>query len=796
MTNEHNYSRTTLWALLEKSRVEIPIIQRDYAQGRPEQKEIRDGFLESLYQAFFDTPIELDFIYGSTERSVVQPLDGQQRLTTIFLLTWYLAQKEKKLTADGRLVLSSFTYETRVSSRDFCRDMVEAEIDIACVGDDLSAVMKDQRWFQAAWIQDPTIQAMLVMLDAIHLKFREAPALFDRLLQTDTSPISFLFLPLEKIGQTDDLYIKMNARGKPLSNFENFKAKLGQFIKLHHFNKKMFKITVSGRMRIVDAREYFSHNIDTKWADLFWSLSKGSPRTYDQVLQNFVNTLLINRYASKKSDDFLKILLSNSTPGPAFRDYVNNNCIDDKFMGDLFTLLDLLSDAYGQIQRDLGDDHNSEGWQLFENLIHGAYNDAAYPERVCFYAYYQYLIQWQTDGVFENEDSLKTWMRIVHNLVFATAPYNNEREFSASIRAIDFLIPMSNNILGEIINVDKLPGMDEMQFKEEQIKSALLQRDTSWGSGLFEIEQHGYFDGQIGFLLHLSGVQDYFDTHHHCQWTDEEDLLFKDRFSNYVAVAKSLFNEDGLRMVDNFRFHRALLTVGDYRISEGYNQSFVCNKKDRDISWKRFLKGDKSNVHRELLQKIFDQMDGVDPQTELQAIIERAPKTGDWRQRFIDNPVLFQFLKPSKMYVRENSPQGFVLLTGERMSGAHAELHTYLLHMNRTRDSATYPPFGHTHYQTSNSDAPQNPPCIQFDPFEAGNAFFGLNVSFDPAEGVFLLSFFETGNNQVPAPMKTALSDLGYEQSAEVFRKFSEEETVMDEIQSLCLSLNALNAGV
>ncbi|XUP88632.1 hypothetical protein B6672_009185 [Campylobacter jejuni] len=38
----------------------------------------------------------LDFIYGSVKNDVFLPLDGQQRLTTIFLLYWYSGKKEDK----------------------------------------------------------------------------------------------------------------------------------------------------------------------------------------------------------------------------------------------------------------------------------------------------------------------------------------------------------------------------------------------------------------------------------------------------------------------------------------------------------------------------------------------------------------------------------------------------------------------------------------------------------------------------------------------------------------------------
>ena len=123
-------------------RIVIPIIQRDYAQGRKTSKEVRDNFLNALYGYLDeDKPNrDLDFVYGSLRKingkTDFIPLDGQQRLTTLFLLHWYLYQisdndilkKEFKsnLLKDDK---SMFTYETRSSSSEFCDALMSTDID-------------------------------------------------------------------------------------------------------------------------------------------------------------------------------------------------------------------------------------------------------------------------------------------------------------------------------------------------------------------------------------------------------------------------------------------------------------------------------------------------------------------------------------------------------------------------------------------------------------------------------------------------------------------------------------------
>ena len=63
-------------------KIVIPIIQRDYAQGRKDTDvaRIRDRFLNSLRAAVTEAPITLDFVYGDIDSNgVMTPLDGQQR---------------------------------------------------------------------------------------------------------------------------------------------------------------------------------------------------------------------------------------------------------------------------------------------------------------------------------------------------------------------------------------------------------------------------------------------------------------------------------------------------------------------------------------------------------------------------------------------------------------------------------------------------------------------------------------------------------------------------------------------
>lgn len=170
-------TKYTFWKLINEFSITVPIIQRDYAQGRITEKitEIRNNFIESIYNAIQNDNenLDFDFIYGSIkeldENKLFIPLDGQQRLTTLFLLHWYLSTKEQK----ENTVLKNFKYETRTSSSDFCDALVTQDISIPSFDSKvkLSFAIENSSWFYLSWKRDPTIQSILVMLDAINEKF-------------------------------------------------------------------------------------------------------------------------------------------------------------------------------------------------------------------------------------------------------------------------------------------------------------------------------------------------------------------------------------------------------------------------------------------------------------------------------------------------------------------------------------------------------------------------------------------------------------------------------------------------
>lgn len=312
-------SSHSLWNWLEHNKLEIPRMQRDYAQGRIGRHVLRCRFLKSLKEALEPDsgPVSLDFVYGTVGNndSVIFPLDGQQRLTTLWLLHWYLAMRTGALADGGmRERLKRFSYETRETSCTFCERLVEEGESIREKMDmykSLETAVHCQTWFSPSFETDPTVTGMLRMLvgtknqhkDGIDLWFKDATE--DELwrywerLTSKSCPITFFYQDLGALSDPDGLYIKMNARGKPLTPFENFKAELVEDVGTHTQG-----LEEGDRLRIEVAQK-----LDNAWTDVFWTVPKEEagpkgevPASYDDRYLAFFKRLAFNALVTARKD--------------------------------------------------------------------------------------------------------------------------------------------------------------------------------------------------------------------------------------------------------------------------------------------------------------------------------------------------------------------------------------------------------------------------------------------------------------------------------------------------------------
>lgn len=227
---------------MNKYNVVIPKIQRLYVQGRLDKRGAKclSGFASSLVDGVLNsTPLLLDFIYGidtKHHKYTFYPLDGQQRLTTLLLLSWLCGLSKPDW---------SFKYESRRTTEEFIKRLLEETPPQLIKPDDYNYLKKKANetnkdypslcseyiynlpWFHKSWLCDPGISGMIEMLDS----------LFDKLLNTSTEQtlkmdsIVFLLNYLDVSTKSyDQIFLKMNSRGRELTEWDNVNTILDEFL--------------------------------------------------------------------------------------------------------------------------------------------------------------------------------------------------------------------------------------------------------------------------------------------------------------------------------------------------------------------------------------------------------------------------------------------------------------------------------------------------------------------------------------------------------------------------------------
>lgn len=505
-------------------KIRIPMIQRDYAQGRKTEEIVRKHFLESIFDTLIggEKILELDFVYGSTEKNNKHyhfiPLDGQQRLTTLFLLYWYIGTRELVDTSELKILLSKFTYETRYTSSKFCEKLASCKITFE---KNPSDELIDNHWFHLVFKKDPSIRAMLNMLDSIHIKYNELDCsnLFEKL-----SLLQFYILPLNDFNLNDELYIKMNARGKQLTEYENFKADLTKWMK-SPLNFEVFHKTGSFNGMTMPFFLEIAIKLDNNWTDLFWTYSNKKP--IDSMMMRFIHRFLVNQHIINK-----EISNKEIQNDPLFKAFYGENGVDksigyskinnykelfernDNFKK-LVKVLDFMNLNYHEIRNIIKPVWGIQ-WELFSESINQR-------QRILFLATTLYI---EKNNDFE-KIKFAEWIRVVWNI----AENTNIDSVKSMAGLMDLIYELSNysneihDFLGNLSNVIKSDS-SSVAVSEERLKATFIIKDIQWLKIFIDAEKHPFFRGSIDFIL-----------------TNEMSM---DEFIHRSQMANQVFDENGV----------------------------------------------------------------------------------------------------------------------------------------------------------------------------------------------------------------------------------------------------------
>lgn len=890
--NNNQENRFTFYSLIQKYDIVIPIIQRDYAQGRVNQKtdEVREDFLDSLYKYLEDGKShDLDFVYGSVENHSFIPLDGQQRLTTLFLLHWYLMQQVRCINtknADSSreelikkilsviqhksddLVTSAFLYETRQTSTRFCNKLVGLELNLKQLieikiidpnGNEksqpsISATLHDYNWFSPEWDMDPTIQSMLVMLDAIHDKFKDCDhqSFLERLLDDVAPAITFDFMSLDKYNLTDELYIKMNARGKPLTPFENFKAKFEQYIgTLEKIDGDEDKNELSDldHPDQPDVQHYFSFNIDTKWTNLFWAycqeelreikkedLEKYLENSLDKKMANFIRVIFTYQFAEDQKDNetLETVLLNKKVDYLSYNRYDKCGILSPQAVSYLIKALDVLSNGNHTINTLLKNNSYFDEDAVFRSVINHFFTELEYDKMVRLHAYLKYLVLFK--GAYQADD-LDEWMRFVYNLSdLENTRTDDPSRFAAAIKSISKILDEMNSqgqpsvldFLASKGNDFRMGHFSSWQVTEEVIKAHLMRRPTingiNWTDEILKLEGHDYFNGQIGFILEFSDILNYFTLHNGFNgWDAVKEKRYFDDFVKNGKIASELFKGGYEKRVyaANSLLERAAMTfnwryiLGKHNSNSQYPENYRANLLNsisgeknvrRDFSWRKMLHINTDDAFRHLpIKDLFNQIDADNVEQSVVDIIKNAlsassakPINGlSWVDAFVRYPSNMKLCKNGFTYFWENR---CILIGRKNCSKDDAELFTYTIWEKGICLMAVDPKFNLS-YKFSNINQDVYPHIMCKFTFEEQEYAIRVMTVAENWEFKNYEFQFENINDQlmpIPAKLIGVLQPLGFSKASGSTEQwtllskaatYDDEATVQTELQNMMSQL-------
>jgi hypothetical protein len=585
------------------SKLIVPKIQRPYAQGREDREStyVRKTILDEMFVALAEDKLfDFNFIYGniraSSDEYVMELLDGQQRITTLFLVYWYIANQELKAEAEDdkviRDALSRFFYETRSSSTVFCQKLASYRIEIG--GKKPSEVIRQVNWYFKSFDRDSTITAMLTMLDAIHERYIKQN---NRDLHTKLRNIQFYVHSLGVFNLSEELYIKMNARGLQLTPFENFKADLTHYIEKSYDSsfKALVPLYHKESGEEVEFRYNFSVKLDAKWIDIFW---QSGAANFDASYMSFFTRFFACKYiiALKESvsnkDSVIKHLYTETEErikNKKYNEYLGFQVFHDilekhpEYILQLDKVLDTFYEYDFKGAKNAIYEMMTPAWekslQKGDNFYCSLASDMTQSKLVIFGAVIEYI------DAFELFDTalFAQWMRVVWNVVENTDVDNISsmslliRKFSAVVHGIAKKMSEGESFYNALVQWkgDNTDARENRALREEMQKAKLIAEDEKWLPLFEEAEKHPYFKGMVLFFY-------------------EAGMSLSD-YEHNLSLVKEMFDESGI--TKEYRAEHLLIRaiVSQFTQWEGeLNQCYITERAEPDKFLKKILATNKA----------------------------------------------------------------------------------------------------------------------------------------------------------------------------------------------------------
>lgn len=503
----------------------VPEFQRNYLQGDDSNESIkykRDRLLDDIFNCIESQSksINLGFIYGRVEESykgkLFYPYDGQQRLTTLYFLYLLIYFKFNKYDEIDS-IKEKLSYQTRISTNRFIESFLSWILDSKEKdniyndfwnkdGKDLKGFIMSQDWFMMTeWNYDVSIINMLSIIVEISRRIKEnlgdKTGIVNFIDKDKNNPFQFDFIYVDDISKSDDLYIKINARGKALSPFENLKSDIDKYWKDEDKTK-----------------------LDAEWTEYVWNQldvnDKNKEKSFDNSFYNLLSNIFYLQYLvgldqNNLNDKILIEIENKYKKGIVDKEWITPELCKvscpmissflDAMIGPFKSIKDKQIESVNRKIFGLGDYQNNNGQNKMER--------ADLFEIFVYYYSVSSLFK-RNDMEFTDKRNLLNEIETVTNRIienqrpYLDSPTNLVKALQSVKALIDNSIK-SHDVYKFFLSIDNgtkesiRKGLMKEQVEEEILKAKLIDKDSRYvalfNKGYSELKNKG----QLGFIFYL-----------------------------------------------------------------------------------------------------------------------------------------------------------------------------------------------------------------------------------------------------------------------------------------------------
>lgn len=504
----------------------VPEFQRNYLQGDDSSESIkykRNRLLDDIFDCIKSQSksMNLGFIYGRVEKSykgkLFYPYDGQQRLTTLYFL-YLLIYFKFKIYDEIDSIKKKLSYQTRISTNRFIESFLSWILDSKEKdnvyndfwnkdGKDLKGFIMSQDWFMMTeWNYDVSIINMLSIIVEISGRIKEnlgdKTEIVNFIDKDENNPFQFDFIYVDDISKSDDLYIKINARGKALSPFENLKS---------------------------DIDEYWNNEdktkLDAEWTEYVWNQldvnDKNKEKSFDNSFYNLLSNIFYLQYlvglGQNNINDKILIEIENKyKKGIVDKEWITPKLCCDSPYQMISSFLDAMTGSFKSIKDKQIESVNRKIFGLGDYQNNNGQNKIERADLFEIFVYYYSVSSLfrKNDMEFTDKRNLLNEIETVTNRIIENQrPYlDSPTNLVKALKSVKVLIDSSiksHGVYRFFLSIDNdtkesiRNGLMKEQVEEEILKAKLIDKDSRYvalfNKGYSELKNKG----QLGFIFYL-----------------------------------------------------------------------------------------------------------------------------------------------------------------------------------------------------------------------------------------------------------------------------------------------------